>query len=257
MLESNLLFAIIASVSHTITLNQKSGCSFWTYESWLDTKYEWIDVSELYFVTTPVNTVHTHVNSESLRRWVLGIHTLKFFVADMLATDDNLISIFVGESDFDLTASSWTWWALELFTNQFEFGSVGIFGDTKFGIAIGDSCTSLKHKVPANILPIYIILLHFNDGFTSVVGWRCWTHVFNVRNLRHVSLFDYHWTLWISVSTFVINILGSTVVVLELIPQHTSQVNISVTRCFCTVWQNIFYQDWLEEFECVWPISEV
>lgn len=62
MFEGNLLLAIVTSVSHTITLNQESSGSLWTDESWFDTKYEWIDVSELYFVSTPVNTVHGYID---------------------------------------------------------------------------------------------------------------------------------------------------------------------------------------------------
>ena len=67
VLESNLLLAIVTSVGHTISLNQESGGSFWTDESWFDTEHKWINVSKLYFVSTPVNSIHGNIDGQSFR----------------------------------------------------------------------------------------------------------------------------------------------------------------------------------------------
>jgi hypothetical protein len=58
----NLLFAVISSVCHTISFNEKLGGSLWTNKSRLDTKYEWINVAELDVVVGPVKTIETNVN---------------------------------------------------------------------------------------------------------------------------------------------------------------------------------------------------
>jgi hypothetical protein len=89
----------------------------------------------------------------------------------MLATDHNSITKPIGESDLDLTASSWTWWALKVLTNNLDLVTLWVLGHTKFRINLCHSGTSFKHKVSANILPVDVVLHYFNFGFTSVVSW--------------------------------------------------------------------------------------
>jgi len=90
----------------------------------------------------------------------------------MFPTDDDLVSIFICESHLYLTASTWSWWALKVLTNQFNFGIVWVLSYTVSWINSCDSSSFLKHDVTAHVLPIDIILVDFNDGFTSKVG-RC------------------------------------------------------------------------------------
>jgi len=171
MFESNLLLAVITSMGHTITLNQESGGSLWTNESWLDTEYEWIDVGKCYFVSTPVNSVHGDINEKGFGRWIFWVYSCKFRIADVLATDYDSITKLVGESHLNLTASSWAWWALKVLTNNLDLVTLWVLGYTEFRINLCHSGTSLKHKVSANILPVDIVLHDLNFGFTSVVSW--------------------------------------------------------------------------------------
>lgn len=129
--------------------------------------------------------------------------------------------------------------------------------DTKSWVNSSNSGTSLKLEISSNILPVDIILADFNNSFTSVVGWWGWAYIFNIWNFSHVSLLDNDWSLWIPVSALVVNILCCTIMVLELVEKHTSQVDIGVSSSLGTVWQNIFYNNWLEEFVSIWCISEM
>lgn len=129
--------------------------------------------------------------------------------------------------------------------------------DTKGWVNCSNSGTSLKLEISSNILPVDIILADFNDSFTSVVSWWGWANIFDIWNFSHVPLFDNDWTLWISVSALVVNILSCSIMVLELVEKHTSQVDIGVTSSLGTVWQNIFNNNWLEEFVSIWCISKV
>lgn len=117
--ESNLLLAVITSVGHTETLYQECSGSLWTDKSWFDTKNKWINVGKLYFISTPVNTIHGYIDSKRFRRWILWVCSLKFRITDVLTTDNDFITELICESHLNLTTSSWTRWALKVLTNKF------------------------------------------------------------------------------------------------------------------------------------------
>lgn len=91
-------------------------------------------------------------------------------IADMLTADDDLVTELVGEADLDLAAAAGARWALEVLTNQLKFGAVWVLGHTERWINGRETGTLLKHEVATNILPVDVVLVDFNDGFTSEIG---------------------------------------------------------------------------------------
>jgi hypothetical protein len=71
--ESDLLFAVVTSVGHTVTFNEELSGTLWRDESWLDTEDEWIDIAEFNVIIGPVETVETDINIEGLRGWILWV----------------------------------------------------------------------------------------------------------------------------------------------------------------------------------------
>jgi len=96
---------------------------------------------------------------------------MELIITDMLAFDDDLVTILVGKANLDLVTATRARWALEVITNQLKFGTVRVLGHTENWINSCEVGTLLKYEVATNILPVHVILIYFNDGFASVISW--------------------------------------------------------------------------------------
>jgi hypothetical protein len=152
-------------VGHTVTFDEELGGSLWTDESWLDTKHEWIDVAELDFIVTPVETIERDINVESLRGWVLWVDGSDL-TAREVSLYNNSITVLVGESNLDMRAV--ISWAGKILTFDVESGSFRVLGYTIGWVDRGDSWTIVESKISTNVLPVLIVMLDFNHGVTSI-----------------------------------------------------------------------------------------
>jgi hypothetical protein len=89
--------------------------------------------------------------------------------------------------------------------------------------------------------------LDLNDGVTGVSGWWSGANVLNVRDSCHISLGSDNLSVRVLESALEVQFFGSSIVVLELIVKHTSQMDVGVASSRGEVGQDVFNQEWLEE----------
>jgi hypothetical protein len=95
-----------------------------------------------------------------------------------VSLNNDSITVLVGESNLNVRAV--TSWAGEVLTLDVEGSSLWVLGYTIGWVDRGDSWAVVESEVSTNVLPVLIVLVDFNDGITSVLGWWSGANVLNV-----------------------------------------------------------------------------
>jgi len=172
-----------------------------------------------------------------------------------MSFNEDLISLVVSESDANLGAV--TSWTCEIISRDIEDGSLRVLGYTIWWCDVGNMRSCVHSDISTNILPILSVFHNFNNSWSLISWFRRNTNVFNVWDLSHICSVTNNITGIINKSTHVVNIFSWSIMVLELIEKHTSEMDWSSTTDSSHVWCCVFNNPGLMENKSVWGISEM